>query len=206
MARNIPDISKLPGVTIGDEPAEKSFVLTKLEAVANWGRKYSLWPYPFGTACCGIEMMAMLGPRYDIARYGAELVRFSPRQADMMIVAGTITMKMAPIIKKIYDQMAEPKWVISMGVCASSGGFYTNYCTLQGVDQVIPVDVYVPGCPPHPEAVLRSVLLLQEKIAQGSNFERGRSHVFAEELKDLLQAPQGNPAEKLHQIEKGGRS
>jgi len=193
MTRQVPDLSKLRNVHVGDEPVEKSFVLTKLEAVANWGRKYSLWPYPFGTACCGIEMMAVLGPRYDLARYGAELVRFSPRQADMMIVAGTITMKMAPIIKKIYEQMAEPKWVVSMGVCASSGGFYTNYCTLQGVDEVIPVDVYVPGCPPHPEALLKSVLLLQEKISKGGDFERGRSHVFEQELRELLGQPRVPP-------------
>ncbi|MEW6774725.1 MAG: NADH-quinone oxidoreductase subunit B family protein [Bdellovibrionota bacterium] len=187
--KKLAQLAKLPGVQVGDEPAEKSFMLSRLEDIANWGRKYSLWPYPFGTACCGIEMMAVLGSRYDLARYGAELVRFSPRQADLMIVAGTITMKMAPVIRRIYDQMAEPKWVISMGVCASSGGFYTNYCTLQGVDEILPVDVYVPGCPPHPEALLNSVLLLQKKIEQGDAFERGRKIVFEKEIQQLVKNP-----------------
>jgi len=143
-----PHFAKLPGVQSGEE---KPFMLTKLSELAAWGRKYSLWPYPFGTACCGIEMMATLGSRYDLARYGAELVRFSPRQADMLLVAGTISMKMAPVLKKIYDQMAEPKWVISMGVCASSGGFYTNYCTLQGIDEIIPVTSTFPAARPTPK-------------------------------------------------------
>ncbi len=189
-----PHLAKLPGVQ-SDAGEEKPFMLTKLSELAAWGRKYSLWPYPFGTACCGIEMMATLGSRYDLARYGAELVRFSPRQADMLLVAGTISMKMAPVLKKIYEQMAEPKWVISMGVCASSGGFYTNYCTLQGIDEIIPVDVYIPGCPPHPEAVLRSVILLQEKIVKGENFERGRKKVLEEEIRRLvrIQPPSGGP-------------
>lgn len=176
------DPTSLPGVSAGEE-VEKSIFLTKLEDLANWGRKYALWPYPFGTACCGIEMMSFLGPKYDISRYGAELVRFSPRQADMMIVAGTIVMKMAPVLKRIYEQMSEPRWVISMGVCASSGGFYQNYCTLQGIDEIIPVDIYIPGCPPHPEALLKSVLLLQDKIAAGAKFERGRKLILLDELK-----------------------
>jgi NADH-quinone oxidoreductase subunit B len=119
---------------------------------------------PFGTACCAIEFMAVTASTFDIARFGAELVRFSPRQADLLIVAGTITFKQAPILRQVYDQMPDPKWVVSMGVCASSGGFYNNYCTVQGIDQVIPVDVYIAGCPPRPEAILDALLKLQDKI------------------------------------------
>ncbi len=140
---------------------------TKLDSIVAWGRKNSLWPLPFGTACCGIEMMSVMGPKYDLARYGAEVVRFSPRQSDLLLIAGTITTKMAPIVKTIYAQMLEPKYVISMGVCACSGGFYRAYHVLQGVDQVVPVDVYIPGCPPAPEAVLDGIMLLQRMIATG---------------------------------------
>ena len=143
---------------------ENTVFTTKLNELIAWGRKNSLWPYPFGTACCGIEYMAVVGPKYDIARFGSEAVRFSPRQADLLIVAGTITEKMAPVIKKVWEQMAEPKWCMAMGACASSGGFYRAYHVLQGVDRIIPVDVYVAGCPPTPEAVLAGLMQLQEKI------------------------------------------
>jgi NADH-quinone oxidoreductase subunit B len=139
---------------------------TKLNELISWARKNSLWPYPFGTACCGIEYMAVVGPKFDVSRFGAEVVRFSPRQSDVMIVAGTITEKMAPVVKKIYDQMAEPKWVIAMGACASSGGFYRAYHVLQGVDRIIPVDVYIAGCPPTPEAVIAGLMSLQDMIAE----------------------------------------
>lgn len=141
---------------------------TQINKIVAWGRKNSLWPMPFGTACCGIEMMSVMGPRYDLARFGAEVVRFSPRQADLLIVAGTITEKMAPVILRIYEQMLESKFVLSMGACASSGGFYRAYHVLQGVDKVIPVDVYVPGCPPTPEAVLDGIMVIQKMIEQGT--------------------------------------
>ena len=140
------------------------FITTRRDAFLAWGRKNSLWPLPFGTACCAIEFMGAVSSVFDISRFGAELVRFSPRQADLLIVAGTVTFKQAPILKEIYEQMAEPKWVISMGVCASSGGFYDNYCTVQGIDQVIPVDIYIAGCPPRPEAVLDAIVKLQAKL------------------------------------------
>ncbi len=149
------------GVTL-DSPS--NYITTSLRYAVNWGRKYSLWPLPFGTACCAIEFMGAVGAMSDISRFGAEAVRFSPRQSDLLLVAGTISYKQAPILKRIYEQMAEPKWVISMGVCASSGGFYNNYGTLQGIDRVIPVDYYVAGCPPTPENLLHALVKLQQKI------------------------------------------
>jgi NADH-quinone oxidoreductase subunit B len=142
-------------------------ITTRLDAVVKWGRKSSIWPMPFGTACCAIEFMAVSFSHYDIARFGAEVLRFSPRQADLMFVAGTIVDKQGPILKTIYDQMPEPKWVISMGVCASSGGFYRSYHTMQGIDEIIPVDVYVPGCPPAPEALIAALMKIQERIQKG---------------------------------------
>jgi NADH-quinone oxidoreductase subunit B len=143
---------------------EGDIVVTTADAAINWVRNNSMWPMPMGLACCAIELMAAASSRYDIARFGAEVMRFSPRQADCMIVAGTVTYKMAPIVRRIYDQMAAPKWVIAMGACASSGGMYRSYATLQGVDRIIPVDVYVSGCPPRPEALLDALLKLQNKV------------------------------------------
>jgi NADH-quinone oxidoreductase subunit B len=143
------------------------FFTTRLDDFINWGRKNALWPLPFGTSCCGIEMMATLCSDYDMARFGAEVVRFSPRQSDLLIVAGIITQKMAPVLRNIYDQMGDPKWVMSFGACASSGGIFNVYSVLQGIDTVIPVDVYVPGCPPAPEGVLHALLRLQERVAKG---------------------------------------
>ena len=140
---------------------------SRLADAVNWARKYSLFQYPFVTACCGMEFMATWAPKYDIARFGAELPRFSPRQADLLIVVGTIVEKMGPVVRRIYDQMCEPKWVVAFGVCASTGGFYQNYGTMPGVDQVIPVDVYIPGCPPRPEQVLDALMKLQERIQKG---------------------------------------
>jgi len=143
---------------------EGDIVVTTADAAINWVRNNSMWPMPMGLACCAIELMAVAASRFDIARFGAEVMRFSPRQADCMIVAGTVTYKMAPIVRRIYDQMASPKWVIAMGACASSGGMYRSYATLQGVDRIVPVDVYVSGCPPRPEALLDALMKLQEKV------------------------------------------
>ena len=143
---------------------QHGFVPTKLQDAINWAQKYSLFTYPFATACCAMEFMATMAGRYDIARFGAEFPRFSPRQADLLIVIGTIVERQAPILRRVYDQMADPKWVMAFGVCASTGGFYQNYTTTPGADQVIPVDVYVPGCPPRPEQVLDGLMALQRKI------------------------------------------
>ena len=141
-----------------------SFLATRVDELVNWGRKNSLWPMPLGLSCCGIELMAMIGPKFDISRFGAEAARFSPRQCDLLVVAGTLTWKMATAARLIYDQMPEPKWVIAMGVCSSSGGMYDSYAVVQGVDSILPVDVYVPGCPPRPDAVIDAILKLQKKI------------------------------------------
>jgi len=143
-----------------------------------WARRYSLFTYPFATACCGMEYMSVAASRYDISRFGAEFTRFSPRQADLLLVTGTINLKQAPILKRVYDQMCEPKWVVAFGVCASSGGFYDNYAVLQGIDRIIPVDVYIPGCPPRPEQVLDALILLQDKIS-------GQRHKLADREVDL---------------------
>jgi len=148
-------------------------VTSKLEDAANWGRKFSLFTYPFVTACCGMEFMSVAAAKYDIARFGAEFPRFSPRQSDLLMIVGTITERQGPVLKRVYDQMAEPKWVIAFGVCASTGGFYQNYSSMPGADQVIPVDVYIPGCPPRPEQVLDALILLQDRIRD----RRGHSQV-----------------------------
>ncbi len=143
---------------------EGSVMLTKVDRAVGWARKFSLFPYPFATACCAMEYMSLSMSPYDIDRFGALLPRFTPRQSDLLMVIGTITCRQAPILKRVYDQMAEPKWVMAFGACASTGGFYDNYSTLPGIDRIIPVDVYVPGCPPRPEAVLDALMALQRRI------------------------------------------
>ena len=147
-----------------DSKIEGDVVVTRLDAALNWFRKNSLWPMPMGLACCAIELMAAGAGRFDISRFGSEVMRFSPRQSDVMIVAGTVTYKMAVALRRIYDQMTEPKWVIAMGACASTGGMYRSYAVLQGVDQIVPVDIYVAGCPPRPEALLDALVKLQQKV------------------------------------------
>jgi NADH-quinone oxidoreductase subunit B len=164
------------------EMPENTFI-TQRDAVVNWCRKYSLWPMPFATACCGIELMAVGASRFDIARFGAEVMRFSPRQCDLLIVAGRVAMKMMPVLQRIWLQMPEPKWCISMGACASTGGVFDTYAVVQGIDRFIPVDVYIPGCPPRPEQILRALIDVQEKIQRGGTMsgDQGLPEMIARE-------------------------
>ena len=143
-----------------------NFLTTRADQVVAWARKFSLFPYPFVTACCGMEYMAVSSPHYDLDRFGAAFPRFTPRQADLLMVVGTISHKMAPVLKRVYEQMTEPKWVMAFGACTCTGGFYDNYATVQGIDTILPVDIYIPGCPPRPEAVINGIMMLQEKITR----------------------------------------
>jgi len=162
-----------------------SFIPTTLDFAVKWAQKNSLWPMPFGTSCCGIEMMSTLSGTYDLARFGAEVVRFAPRQADLLLVAGTITTKMSPVLRQIYDQMLDPKWVIAMGACSSSGGIFDTYSVLQGIDEIMPVDIYVPGCPPIPEGLIHAILRLQDVIEKGGS--RPKMHrLTREEARDAM--------------------
>src|SRR3954465_6073644 len=158
------------------------FVTTQLKYVINWARRSSLWPMPFATAGGGIELMATASSRFDLARFGAEVMRFSPRQADLMIVAGRVGIKMMPVLQRIYQQMCEPKWCISMGACASTGGVFDNYATVQGIDRFIPVDIYIPGCPPRPEQVIQAVIDLQDQIQRGGTIQGTEFDVRSRQL------------------------
>jgi NADH-quinone oxidoreductase subunit B len=172
------------GLTMNTMTGE-SWITTTFEGLEDWAQRNSFWPFPFGTACCAIEFMSTVSSHYDVSRFGSEVVRFSPRQSDVLLVAGTINDKMAPVLKKIYDQMADPKWVISMGACACSGGFYRAYHVMQGIDEIIPVDIYVPGCPPTPEGLIYGILQLKEKVIR----DRKKHRVAAradQDVKDNL--------------------
>lgn len=174
---------------MSNESAPSGFLLTTVEDFAGWARKSSIWPVTFGLACCAIEMMAAGASRFDLARYGMEVFRASPRKADLMIVAGRVSQKMAPIVRQVYDQMAEPKWVLSMGVCASSGGMFNNYAIVQGVDHVVPVDIYLPGCPPRPEMLINAINELQRQMQKEPLFTHRREVVKAVEAAALEATP-----------------
>ncbi|QCB92852.1 NuoB/complex I 20 kDa subunit family protein [Cellulomonas shaoxiangyii] len=174
---------------MGIEEAPSGFLLTTVEDLVGYFRKGSLWPVTFGLACCAIEMMATGASRYDISRFGMEVFRASPRQADLMIVAGRVSQKMAPVVRQVYDQMAEPKWVLSMGVCASSGGMFNNYAIVQGVDHIVPVDIYLPGCPPRPEMLTHAILALHDQIQNAPLGVNRKEAVAAAEAAALAATP-----------------
>ena len=195
-------MTRLPGVgDVGDvlsdglEGLEHNFITSRVEDLVKWSRARSCWPATFGLACCAIEMMATGAAHYDLARYGMEVFRASPRQADLMIVAGRVSQKMAPILRQIYDQMMEPKWVISMGVCASSGGMFNNYAIVQGVDQVVPVDVYAPGCPPGPETLMHAILTLHDSIQSGELTQRRNTNGGGAAIQVEVQPATAQPVE-----------
>ncbi len=189
--------TQLPVIGHGKD-GSAGFLTTKLDFVVNWARRNSLWPMPFGTACCAIEMMASYASRFDVARFGMERMSFSPRQADLLICAGRVSYKMAPVLRKIWDQMPQPKWSISMGACASSGGVFDVYSMVQGIDTIIPVDVYVPGCPPRPEGLIYGILMLQEKI-KGESLTKEIHEEIRREDPDRVSRP-NLPADVIEQI------
>ena len=184
----------MPQIAAYDSKIEGNVIFTQLDAAMNWMRKNSLWPMPMGLACCAIELMATAASRFDIARFGSEVMRFSPRQCDVMIVAGTVTYKMALAVKRIWEQMPEPKWCIAMGACASSGGMYRSYAVLQGIDQLIPVDVYVSGCPPRPEALLEGLIRLQKKIEGESSFLNQKPKLIHELMPEIEERTAPRPS------------
>ena len=200
---HLPGIGETSDVmSYGLEGLEHNFVTAKVEDLVKWSRARSCWPATFGLACCAIEMMATGAAHYDLARYGMEVFRASPRQADLMIVAGRVSQKMAPILRQIYDQMMEPKWVISMGVCASSGGMFNNYAIVQGVDQVVPVDVYAPGCPPGPETLMHAILTLHDNIQSGELTRRREANDGGAAIEVDVPAA---PVETVQAVELGTR-
>jgi len=174
VAAGVDGTRRVAPVHVGEFQEEGGFVLTSVDSVINWARKNSIWPLPLGLSCCAIEFMATAASRFDMARFGAEVARFSPRQADLMLVAGTLTYKMGEACRRLYDQMAEPRWVIAMGACAASGGMFRSYPVMQGIDHIVPVDFYIPGCPPRPEMVLNALIQLQGKIEK----ERPTRQIF----------------------------
>lgn len=173
--------------------SEDLIVATRLDEAIKWAQKNSLFQYPFVTACCGMEYMSVAASRYDLSRFGAEIPRFSPRQADLLWVVGTITHKLAPVLRRIYEQMPEPKWVLAFGVCASTGGFYDNYATVQGIDKIIPVDVYIPGCPPRPEQALDALMQLQQKVIHNESLDKYNYEKKRKEFGNLEPEPLFRP-------------
>lgn len=185
------------GVVRGEaDVSPDSWVTTRLDFLVNWARANSLWPMPFGTACCAIEFMATAASRYDLARFGMERLSYSPRQADVLLCAGRVPYKLAPVIRRIYQQMPQPKWVIAMGACASTGGMFDNYSMVQGIDTIIPVDVYVPGCPPRPEGLMYGILMLQEKVKQ----ERLRDRALRREMEPDPESQLYIPASAINEL------
>jgi NADH-quinone oxidoreductase subunit B len=182
---------------VGLENLSHNFLTGSLEELVKWARRYSMWPATFGLACCAIEMMAVGAADFDLARFGMEVFRSSPRQADLMIVAGRVSQKMAPVLRQVYDQMMEPKWVISMGVCASTGGMFNNYAIVQGVDQVVPVDVYAPGCPPGPETLIHAILTLHEKVRTGEITRRREASGKGAQVQVDQPAPGAVPPQRV---------
>ena len=168
-----------------EEVESQGFITTSVDALVNWARKSAIWPMPLGISCCAIEMMAFAGPRFDVSRFGSEVFRFSPRQSDLLIVAGTVTYKMAHVVRKIYDQMPDPKYVMAMGACTSSGGIYRSYAVVQGINQFLPVDVYVAGCPPRPDSVLKGLMLVQDIISGEKPWARGSIVGYEQKLHDI---------------------
>ena len=184
-----PESTGVTTTTTYDPQSQEGWVATRLDFLVNWGRANSLWPMPFGTACCAIEFMATAASRFDLARFGMERLSYSPRQADVLLCAGRVPFKLAPVIRRIYQQMPQPKWVIAMGACASTGGMFDNYSMVQGIDTIIPVDVYVPGCPPRPEALMYGILMLQEKVKQERLRDRALRREMEPDTDSLLYIP-----------------